>query len=732
MSKHRSCIIAILSMFLTLLPLGPSLSSMNCTPKILPQSISRPRASAGNSRVLYNVSWGGAYSYDIEAMVLNNSNSIYIAGRVPDGTPAAMGFVAKFDLNGTYLWNATYVNGSQSYGQGLAVDLDNNAYLVGYTYAGTKDVFIAKYSTSGLSLWNTTWSWNTTSLSSYDFATAAAANGSDYVYVAGYTNTHPTGGNNYDIFLLKLDSSGNYVWNRTCGSPSTDYANAVTTDTNGNIYIAGDIYNGSNQYDAFVAKYDPDGNQIWNTTYGNSTDQKAYGIVLDNDGNVIITGQSGTRGFVAKFDPLGSIIENYNSTYVDFFSTVQVDQEGQYYLAGQYYDGSSTNAIALCLNSTFQTKWNVTYATPEYDYGIAALVDNVSAPSFVYFAGGNGSASGDVFITKCYINAPPYLVGSGDKSVLYGATGININWTIWDEDTNNSLALYRLFRDDVEIASGSWKSGDTVGSVVSTIIALGDHNYTLAVWDGLGAHNQHEIWITLDNVNPILSVPQDLTFPFNASVADIAWSINDTSTATTSYSIYGNGSILAIGTWVHQGSIAFSPRSLGVGYHNISLVAEDGVGGNATDSVEVIVTNDRPQFTFPADIAYTEGFIGMLLSWTVVDLNINETAATYIIYRNDSVLQTGIWISGKTITINVDGLLPGIYEYRIIALDGLGASGEDVAIITVIAEDWVRRVFYWVLGGVVSAAAGMVFSFLLKRFRKRKNVTRDPNYKQPV
>ena len=79
--------------------------------------------------------------------------------------------------------------------------------------------------------------------------------------IDGYTNA-----GNYDIFIIKYNSSGTKQWAKLRGTSSADYAQSVAIDTSGNIYVAGQTIGGmdnntsSGEADIFVIKYDSNGN----------------------------------------------------------------------------------------------------------------------------------------------------------------------------------------------------------------------------------------------------------------------------------------------------------------------------------------------------------------------------------------------------------------------------------------------------------------------------------------
>lgn len=175
---------------------------------------------------------------------------------------------------------------------------------------------------------------------------AIAVDGNGNVYVAGGN----WGGidTNFEYATIKYNSSGDMMWERRyCGSDSTseDEATALTIDENGNVYVTGKSYSGTN-LDYATIKYNSLGDTMWVRRYngpGNGIDC-ATGIAVDNNGNVYVTGcsdglgtypqdyatikynSSGTEEWVQRYDGPGG--------RVDEAFAIAVDNKGYVYVTG--------------------------------------------------------------------------------------------------------------------------------------------------------------------------------------------------------------------------------------------------------------------------------------------------------------------------------------------------------------------------------------------------------------
>ena len=188
-----------------------------------------------------------------------------------------------------------------------------------------------------------------------DEALAAAVDPSSNLLVAGRTTGSLDGAANaggWDGFLFKFDFGGGMRWKRQLRSPGDDTIEALDVGGTGDIYIAGSTsgsLDGTNAggSDAFVAKYDRDGNVQWIRQLGTGAADVVHGIDVFSDGSVYIVGE--TRGpldgnpvageadlFVARLDASGSVLwlRQLGSSASDVAFAVSVDAVGTAHLAG--------------------------------------------------------------------------------------------------------------------------------------------------------------------------------------------------------------------------------------------------------------------------------------------------------------------------------------------------------------------------------------------------------------
>ncbi|KKK96573.1 hypothetical protein LCGC14_2661420, partial [marine sediment metagenome] len=230
--------------------------------------------------------------------MLDASGNAFITGSTESyGVGHSDVFIVKYDSGGNLLWSNAWGGSEEDLGFEIALDYFGNVFIMGWTLsygAGSEDVFLLKYNSSGNLLWNNTWGG-----SGYEYAYEIALDASGNTCITGVTSSYGPG--HSAVFLLKYDSSGNLMWDKTWGGSANDYGKGIALDSSGNTFITG-IYGGAGYSDVFLLKYDSSGNLLLYNTWKGSGYTFGYGIALDTLGNAFITGDTGNYGEEGDFD----------------------------------------------------------------------------------------------------------------------------------------------------------------------------------------------------------------------------------------------------------------------------------------------------------------------------------------------------------------------------------------------------------------------------------------------
>jgi hypothetical protein len=232
------------------------------------------------------------------------------------------------------------------------VDFDPGAGNFNITSFGNNDIFVSKLDASGNFLWA-----KQLGGSNYDVGYAIAVDASGNIYTSGYfagTADFDPGAGTFnlvstsfsnDIFISKLNASGNFVWAKRIGGTSADQCNGICLDAAANLYATGVFANtvdfdpGAGTFnmtavsssDAFVLKLDVSGNFTWAKQISGTGAQGANAINLSNSGNVCTTGYNGGT---ADMDPGAGVFNLTSAGMTDIYISV-LDGNGNFILGKQ-------------------------------------------------------------------------------------------------------------------------------------------------------------------------------------------------------------------------------------------------------------------------------------------------------------------------------------------------------------------------------------------------------------
>ncbi len=114
---------------------------------------------------------------------------------------------------------------------------------------------------------------------------------SNYI-IAGTTTTYGMGAN--DIYLIKIDKEGNFIWAKTIGEEHSETVYRIKQDNDGNLLVIGYTFKTSNNADIYLVKLNESGDTIWTKTYGGSYHESGHDVIQTSDGGYAILGTSGS------------------------------------------------------------------------------------------------------------------------------------------------------------------------------------------------------------------------------------------------------------------------------------------------------------------------------------------------------------------------------------------------------------------------------------------------------
>ena len=272
-------------------------------------------------------------------------------------------WLVKTDSTGSEEWNRTFGGTDWDGARSVQQTVDGGYILAGYTKsysAGYDDFWLVKTDSTGIELWNKTFGGT-----GYDDAYSVQQTADDGFILVGDTGSYGAGF--YDAWLVKTDANGNEQWNKTFGGTDFDHAFSVQQTVDGGYILAGETYG-----DFWLVKTDNNGNELWNKTFGGTGFEEARSVQQTTDGGYILAGDTNSYGaggydfWLVKTDDNGN--EQWNKTFGSGYGakSVQRTTDGGYILVGCTAYGTDPDDFWLAKTDSNGTEqWNQSFGGTE-------------------------------------------------------------------------------------------------------------------------------------------------------------------------------------------------------------------------------------------------------------------------------------------------------------------------------------------------------------------------------
>jgi len=398
-------------------------------------------------------------------------------------------YVQKMDAEGNFIWAVSM--GSDAYlerGESISVDNKENIYVTGYfegtvdfdpgvnilnlTSNGCSDFFILKLDSSGNLIWvkniggtGCEYSYFITTDNQGNVYTTGSINSSNIDFDPG-VGTYYLSDTEGEVFIFKLDASGNFLWARNMGGYGSiifKWGKGICIDNQKNVYLTG-VYGGIADFDPgvgifnltskgkndlFIMKLDISGNFVWAKSIGGTGDDRGNAITIDNSDNLYLTGNfsntvdfdpgplsfeltsvGASDIFVLKLDTQGNFIwsKSMGSWDFDVSNSLAIDKDNFIYFSGGFsktvdFDPNngvfnltsfgSTDMFLEKINADGNFIWVIQMGGTSYTTGNSIAINNSGS---VYIAGSyygtadfdpgeatnnqTSNGNGEIFVTK--------------------------------------------------------------------------------------------------------------------------------------------------------------------------------------------------------------------------------------------------------------------------------------------------------------------------------------------
>jgi len=320
----------------------------------------------------WSKTFGGSQNDIAHSVIQTQDNHLVVFGYtgssdgdIVDKTNDAYDYwLIKLDLEGNLIWSKTYGGSGEDKGEKVIETSDGGFAIVGFSKSsdgdasnneGFHDNWILKLDGSGNILWEKSFGF-----AGHDHAYSVLQTNDGGFFMTGFLDVTASGGEGNsriqntrhgvgEFWCHKLDANGNIQWRKFFGGSSNDRSFDAVQADDGGFVITGfsesndfDISNNQGSYDYWVIKLDVSGNLIWEKSIGGTEIDQSRGIVKTEDNAYIIAGNSfSTDGdissnigssdfFLVKLNDRGAIVwkQNYGGSDFDYATSINKIRNG--------------------------------------------------------------------------------------------------------------------------------------------------------------------------------------------------------------------------------------------------------------------------------------------------------------------------------------------------------------------------------------------------------------------
>ncbi|MEZ4702244.1 MAG: PKD domain-containing protein [Rhodothermales bacterium] len=543
----------------------------------------------------------GSSSYDAgEDLVLDAAGNTYLTGRFMNTVDFDPGpgifnltsaggedvFVASYDASGGFRWALGFGDTGADLGHGIALDAAGNVYVMGrftgtadldpdgvhtITSNGELDTFVAKYTNDGHFVWGFSFGGEID-----DAGEDIAVDPSGQVYltggIQGTVDFDPgpgvaefTSTGDLDIFRVKYSTDGEYLWAYVAPDAQIDNQRGfrMVVDDAGYSYVTGwfkrnpvvgttggEQIHSNGESDAWIGKFDPDGQYLWAFNLGATARDLGTAIAVDRAGNTIgagfikntvdfdpgpgvynLPGNALNNGYLAKYDPDGNLVwafllENVSTKASTQIFNIGVDDDNNYYAAG-FLQGT----VDFDPNGTFELTGNGPYDAflAKYDAGGNLIwAFKVGGTNNDFGQGVDNTADGSIIVMTGRFRGTADLSVAGDGSATVASAGLDdIFLARYNQEVGNATPIASFtatpgagaldldldgsasFDPDGAIVLWEWDFGDgqtgAGASTSHTYASIDLYTITLTVTDNQGKTASSVQTILVGNPPPVAS-----------------------------------------------------------------------------------------------------------------------------------------------------------------------------------------------------------------------------------
>ncbi|MGD2215819.1 MAG: hypothetical protein PVJ64_03640 [Gemmatimonadales bacterium] len=315
-------------------------------------------------------------------------------------------YLVRTDAAGDTLWTRAIGGPGGDFGWDIRATGDGGYIVVGFTNslgAGGDDVYVIRTDAEGSALWTRTYG------GPDDERAWAFHETSDGGYVIA-AQTESYGAGEWDLYLLRIDASGDTVWTRTLGGPGIDRVFATEPTSDGGSVFAGITSDGAaGPLDATLVRIDSVGDVVWAHSYGGEGSDIGHGVAPAPDGGFLLVGYTDSFGagandiYLVRTDGSGAALWTRTvGDAGDDRAMMGAPMTGGGYAIAGYASGGAEywSARLTAVSDDGTTLWSESFGSEGTDRGV--MLQETADGAFIFTGGiwSEQDLAPDLFLAK--------------------------------------------------------------------------------------------------------------------------------------------------------------------------------------------------------------------------------------------------------------------------------------------------------------------------------------------
>ncbi len=385
---------------------------------------------SGYCQTFYQKIYGDASSNKAFSVISLSNGDIVISGQTGSTPTTKDVFLMRTDSLGNMIWTKSYGTAQSEEGRVCKQTPDGGFIISGYSSSTNVDAALIKTDANGVLQWSKKYGGT-----GNDFAWPLDITNTGEIYFAGWSSSTIYGGL-YDAFIVKTNNTGDTLWTKMLGTASEDYFRGLATTSDGGCIAVGETNGWSSNYDVNVVKLNSSGATMWTKILGTVSDvDYAWTVKQTSDGGYIIGGNSGVNSgtgdiLLIKLDASGNIVWSKmigdGNVALNTCRSIIETSTGNYLMAGYTgIGGGNEEGLIIMLNNTGDTLW-----TRQYAPGIQAehirFISELSSNKFIAsgYSSSVGTDAEDVFLLK--INSNGFAGGCNESPINFSVNSFTM------------------------------------------------------------------------------------------------------------------------------------------------------------------------------------------------------------------------------------------------------------------------------------------------------------------